>query len=631
VRRAIFGAAIALGIAASPGVARAKPLDPTTADAIVAKARADGANAFCRAPHKPLASRAHALCPLAREVKECDELAAACEEVREPPAWNFGELGQLFSKIANVLVWGLVAGVVGIILWFIATAIARAQRDKQASDESAPRPARAVPDPAAEALENATDAQLLLRQAQEHARRGELDRAAALYLAASLRALDDRGAIRIARHRTNGEYVRSCREAETRPDLRAIAREVDRAHFGGEHVTPEGIANVASRASTIVTHTAATLLAMATLVLLGACSGDYKPQLGALDPQGDDLFVALLEKQGVNVAHLDASLVSLPMPLPRQLAPLVVVDASRVVLEDETRAHLERWVESGGVLLLAGDVSAWPEGFKVKEGSTSSTAINVLVEPTDVSDDDDANESVEEKYQTYPAKVATPASLSWPASSTLAATDTHDVYAAARGFKKGLVIGFAGDDLFTNVGLARAPNAAALVSILQTYATGRKIRIASPEDGISPPGSPIASLLHAGLGLWLAHAAAAAIVLMLAFGVRQSRAKLTPPPARRAWTEHIEATGGLYARAKLAPHALWAYARFVDGRLRERMPRGMTDPAAFLALRANADPAWTADVWRRASAARPADRPEGDELLTLRHLSALYAAAVKSE
>jgi hypothetical protein len=40
---------------------------------------------------------------------------------------------------------------------------------------------------------------------------------------------------------------------------------------------------------------------------------------------------------------------------------------------------------------------------------------------------------------------------------------------------------------------------------------------------------------------------------------------------------------------------------------------------------------WTAEVWRRASSARPADLPEGDELATLRRLSALYAAAVKSE
>jgi hypothetical protein len=193
------------------------------------------------------------------------------------------------------------------------------------------------------------------------------------------------------------------------------------------------------------------------------------------------------------------------------------------------------------------------------------------------------------------------------------------------------VIGLAGDDLLTNAGIARAPNAAALLAILQVYGSGRKIQVARPEDGISPPDNPVSALTHAGLGLALAHAAAAALLLMLAFGVRQARARLSPPKGRRAWTEHIEAAGGLYARAKLAPHALAAYARFADGRLRERMPRGMTDPAAFLALRANADPASTAYVWRRATAARSADRPEGDELATLRHLSALYAAAMKSE
>jgi hypothetical protein len=516
--------------------------------------------------------------------------------------------------------------VVGIILWFIATAIARTQRDRQAADKPTPRPARAVPDPAAEALATATDAELLLREAEEHARRGDLDGAAALYLAASLRALDDRGEIRIARHRTNGEYVRSCKEAEAKASLREIAREVDRVHFGREHATPERIAEVRSRASAIVTRAATALLAISMIALLGGCPSEYKPQLRALDPSGDDLFMELLAKEGADVSHLDASLATMPMPRPKEKAPFVIVDAERVPLEDETRAHLARWVESGGVLLLAGNVRAWPESFKAKAETTASTGINVLLEP-----DDDDDDSAAETYKTYPAKVGTPAALSWPGASTLAATDTHDVYAAAHGMKQGLVIGVASDDLFTNVGIARSPNAAALVAILQTYAVGRKIRVAQPEDGISPPASPIASLTHAGLGLGLAHAAAAAIVLMLAFGVRQARARPSPPPARRAWTEHIEATGGLYARAKLAPHALWAYSRFVDGRLRERMPRGMTDPAAFLALRANADPAWTADVWRRATTARPADRPAGDELATLRHLSALYAAAVKSE
>jgi len=310
----------------------------------------------------------------------------------------------------------------------------------------------------------------------------------------------------------------------------------------------------------------------------------------------------------------------------------VIVDAARIPLEEETRTHLARWVEGGGRLLLAGDPSSWPESFKAKPKGTEATGITALIMAGDDSDEDeDDDEAPATKYKTYPAKIGTPAALEWPHAATLATTDTHEIYAAARGFEHGVVIGLAGDDLLTNAGIARAPNAAALVAIVGVYAKGRKIQVARPEDGISPPDNPVSALMHAGLGLPLAHAAVAALILMLAFGIRQARAKVSPPKTRRAWTEHIEAAGGLYARARLAPHALAAYARFVDGRLRERMPRGMSDPAAFLALRANVDPAWAAHVWRRANAARSADRAEGDELGILAHLSALYAAAMKSE
>ncbi|MGO8998880.1 MAG: DUF4350 domain-containing protein, partial [Polyangiaceae bacterium] len=590
MRRASIGVAIGIALATSfaSGAPRStKTLDPATADAIVAKARADGTDGFCKGPRKPLAFRARDLCPIARDVKGCEGLVAACDEnpfaeTKEPPVWSFGALGPILSVIANILVWALVAGVVGVILWFIVNAILRAQRDRQAAEKPAARPALVQPDPAAEALETVTDAELLLRQAEEHARRGDLDGAAGLYLAASLRALDNRGAIRIARHRTNGEYVRSCVEAEAKPDLRAIVREVDRVHFGRESVTPDRIAEVASRASAIVARTLpAALLAIAMMVLLGGCA-QHGPPLKALDPEGDDLLMELLQQEGAPVSRLSTSLATMPMPKEKELAPLVIIDAAHVPLEDETRAHLARWVEAGGRLLLAGDVHEWPESFKAKSQSTGSTAINVLLEPEEDAEDDQADDSIAATYKTYPAKVGTAAAISWPSSYTLASTETHEVYAAARSFKKGVAIGFAGDDLFTNVGLARSPNAAALVAILRVYAGGRKIHVARPEDGVSPPSNPISALTHAGLGLALAHAAAAALLLMLAFGIRQARAKVSPPPARRAWTEHIDATGGLYARAKLAPHALSAYARFVDGRLRERMPRGMSDPAAFL-------------------------------------------------
>ena len=42
------------------------------------------------------------------------------------------------------------------------------------------------------------------------------------------------------------------------------------------------------------------------------------------------------------------------MPVPRESAPVVVVDVDRVALEDETVAHLLRWVDAGGVLVLFG-------------------------------------------------------------------------------------------------------------------------------------------------------------------------------------------------------------------------------------------------------------------------------------
>ncbi len=377
-----------------------------------------------------------------------------------------------------------------------------------------------------------------------------------------------------------------------------------------------------------------TLGALMTMALLGACA----PSRGsanvhrASDPAGDDLLLAALKRGGADASHLGTSLATLPMPKEKEIGPLVIIDVTRVPIEEEARAHLVRWVEAGGRLLLAGDVHDWPESFKAKAKVATSTVLSVtLAADQDEDEDDEAADPRTGGNETYAAKVAAAAALDWPHSYPLATTDKGEVYAAVRAFERGVVVGVAGDDLLTNVGIARAPNAAAIVAIVRVYGGGRKIELARPEDGIPPPSNPVSAHTHAGLGLALGHAAVAALLLMLAFGVRQARARATPPKGRREWTEHIEATGGLYARARLAPLALSAYARFVDGRLRERMPRGANDPASFLALRANADPAWAADVWRRASAARSADRAVGDELTTLRNLSALYAAAVKSD
>jgi hypothetical protein len=147
------------------------------------------------------------------------------------------------------------------------------------------------------------------------------------------------------------------------------------------------------------------------------------------------------------------------------------------------------------------------------------------------------------------------------------------------------------------------------------------------DAGVAPPSTPLAAMLHAGLGPALGHALLAAILLFLAAGVRLTRPRPTAPPLRRAFVEHVEAVGALYARTRSAHHALATYARFADERVRARLPRQSGDVSAFLASRAGAPLERCQAVWARASAVRAGAPPQGDELAVLAELAAVYSAA----
>jgi hypothetical protein len=133
--------------------------------------------------------------------------------------------------------------------------------------------------------------------------------------------------------------------------------------------------------------------------------------------------------------------------------------------------------------------------------------------------------------------------------------------------------------------------------------------------------------VRAGLGLALVHGLIAVFLLYLAVGVRLTAPTPTPPPRRRAFAEHVTATGLFYSRMKAAPHALAAFARWVDERVRASAPRGTTDPAAWVAARTGRDPEETARVWKRAMSSISDEPPVGDELATIKELGVLQAAA----
>ena len=208
-------------------------------------------------------------------------------------------------------------------------------------------------------------------------------------------------------------------------------------------------------------------------------------------------------------------------------------------------------------------------------------------------------------------------------------------------------MGLAGSDLFTNIGAASSEGAEALVAILDLAARDRtradltrgaglaspslyQVHVARGHDGVPPPSNPFSALVQAGLGKGAWHALAAALVLFLAYGIRQARARPNAPPARRAFAEHVEATGAFYGRARALGHALAAYGRFAEMRLRERVPRG-GDPVAFLAARAQVPHAEAARIWKRATEANAEGPPRGDELATIRDLRALLVKALETQ
>ncbi len=645
----VLVAVAAIGLSARPAEAA---FDPETADGDVRALIKSNDYAFCTKPDDPLSASAREMCPLAGEIPGCGPLVEACAKPDEPirlgPFWE--KVARFLARAAPYAAWTLIAGLVALVGYLVIRAVRAARdqglpagdRDAKAADVSLVADAP-VP-------EDLRPAEALLRRAAEARANGDARGALFLYLAAALRALDDRGAIRITRDRTNGEYVRACQEAAARPELRDLVREVDFVQFGGRDATDDAAALAERRAANIVrprsamaAGSLAPLAMLALVALLSSCKG-----LDAFshdDPAGRGLLVDLLEKQGAVLSSVPGSLAHLPMNGTK--GAVVVLDADQVPLEDETREHLVAWVKQGGALVLAGNPSRWPSEFWAKQSSsceppspgapaepqTAKVRVETRDRPQALPDDDDDDDDVAVQSIAPPhlhhATLARRATMTWPnedrAPRAIARLEDKELYGALHAFGKGKVLGLASGDLLTNIGLAVPGNAAAVVALLGAL-DRNEFAIARREQGIAPPDNPLAGLVHVGLGPALVHAALFIPLLFLAYGVRQAAPRAEPPARRRAFAEHVQAVGGLYARRRASSHALAVYAKHVDDRVRAAMGRG-NDPVEFLATRSGTSLAATAELHARASTAR-ATAPRPDDLKVLAKLSGLYVRAI---
>lgn len=613
-----FGIVLAAALAHAPSV-RADPDRPSTSRADVAReasraAMRETAYRFCSAPPTPLGQDEKALCPLAHDLEGCEPLVRACEAqpVLEDHDGRRGLL-DAFASLARAFAWVLVVAIVLAVAIPLVRGLLQAKRDKAVRDVNVRH--RGEPSPVEEpaSIEGVSDAEQALHEADERARNGEFGKALSLYLAASLTALDRSGRIRLARHRTNGEYVRSLDDPASRSALAEIVREVDKVEFGKLPPNQDDVARVASKATSLVR----AIVAFTALLSLVGCA-PLQRRMGDSDPAGDALPIEVLKRTGFDAGYLTTSLATLPIDDTTH-STIVIVDMDRVPLEEDAEAHLMRWVEAGGELVLFGSPSSWP-----KELEASSKTLG---------DDGPRDVVVGAPGGGVHARIASRNSFAWGRAEIVARLGDAP-YAGLVDEGDGIVLGVAGSDLFTNVSAARPDNAAALVTLIDILegagdTSRRKIDVARRQDGVAPPSNPFAALARAGLTRGAIHALAASLVLFLAVGIRRARPRPARAAARRTFREHVEATGAFYGRAQAASHALAAYGRFVEMRLRERIPQG-SDPVAFLAQRAGVSREEAASVYERALTAKTTDPPRGDELAAVERLRAIFVKATES-
>ena len=610
-----WGLAFAL-VAAPVGLAHAG-LNPGTAEGQVEAARkAD--DGFCQNPTKPLRDAVQ-LCGYAKQVDDCGGFATACAEAlapKKPPdlGWLeklgrfFAKFGQLFEglgTVAHILVWAVVIALVVLMAYPLIKSLLRMRRRP---GDDATRKKKEVEIGAAplEELLDKGDEQALLARAEAALAAGDLTAALHAFLAATLRALDRKGALQIARDRTNGEYVRACQDEAAKITLKELVREVDRVQFGALGTEPDRVRTLGQRAAAIVR----AVLPLALLVLL-ACGGmdTKKLRVPSGNPAGSEVFERVMKAQGVKLGRPPKPLGLLEKPGPD--TPPILVDFGRVPLDEDTEKHLVQWVREGGTLIAVDQPHRWPKELRP---STTVGGEDVTVQQSDAA-----------KLE---GRLLPGLAFGLESKGTVVATTGNEAFAILRTYGSGQVLGLATGDLMTNIGISVPGNAAVLVAILGTV-NPRTIDVASEEDGTTPPSNPFIALSRAGLGLGLWHALAATAILFLAVGIRATKPIPDRPARRRAFTEHVGAVGALYARARLGHVAVAALGRLLELRARARAPRTQ-DVASWLATRVGRDPEEVRALLHKAELARKDTVPIGDETKTLEELSSLYAAMEKT-
>ena len=449
------------------------------------------------------------------------------------------------------------------VLFLIYVIVRNSSRDESDSEEpTAPETPELGPErPPGPSEQVVRDVQALLEQARTAASAGDFNKAIRHTHAALLHRLDHDGLIRVAPFRTNGDYVSDLKpQPDLRSNVREIVRDVEQVQFGTTPADAGLFDRVFKRVVPIATRRAETLVLLLASTLLSCTCGELRKSYPYdHSPSGTKAVVELAAHHGRTLDFLEVPLAKLPLS-DRGRAILLFHD---VFIDADTWKHIIKWVDAGNHLVVAGTPPPADLSFAYGSDSTGKT-----VKVSAYQQDQYSDLTLVVPHQNH--LVLPEPILGSAHNNQILVREDAKPYAVRleRGRLDGTITVFADDRLFLNGGMMLGDNPRFVAQFFTDLTTGPIDMVDSMLELGSD--SPAETISNSNLTATFLQLLALIALLYFSRGVRFGAPRDPPTRSRRHYTEHIEALGLHYARARASRHALRQYSAWALERLRDK-------------------------------------------------------------
>lgn len=449
------------------------------------------------------------------------------------------------------------------VLFLIYVIVRNSSRDESDSEEpTAPETPELGPErPPGPSEQVVRDVQALLEQARTAASAGDFNKAIRHTHAALLHRLDHDGLIRVAPFRTNGDYVSDLKpQPDLRSNVREIVRDVEQVQFGTTPADAGLFDRVFKRVVPIATRRAETLVLLLASALMSCTCGELRKSYPYdHSPSGTRAVVELAAHHGRTLDFLEVPLAELPLS-DRGRAILLFHD---VFIDADTWKHIIKWVDAGNHLVVAGTPPPADLSFAYGSDSTGKT-----VKVSAYQQDEYSDLTLVVPHQNH--LVLPEPILGSAHNNQILVREDAKPYAVRleRGRLDGTITVFADDRLFLNGGMMLGDNPRFVAQFFTDLTTGPIDMVDSMLELGSD--SPAETISNSNLTATFLQLLALIALLYFSRGVRFGAPRDPPTRSRRHYTEHIEALGQHYARARASRHALRQYSAWALERLRDK-------------------------------------------------------------